>query len=341
MHRKRQTDSLAEMQKNQNRIRMIGVIGSGSWATAIVKILLEKPQCNLLWWVRQERVCEHLLATGHNPLHLSSLQLDRHRLNVSTDLPSIVAAADTLVLAVPSVYLAHTLSMLPDGALQGKHIVSAIKGYEPESKVSVTEYLRQRYHLPDDRLCVVSGPSHAEEVAVGLPTFLTVASSNPLLANEVAQLLRCRYIHTQVSHEVHTIELCGLTKNVYAIAAGLASGLGYGDNLVAVLTTASAHELQDILPETTLAFRLLSDLLVTCFSQHSRNRALGEAVARGISPEAHFRQTGMVAEGYYSAAVMHSLPKPHPTPIAEAVYNILYHKDSPKQTIDQLIDDIR
>lgn len=319
---------------------MIGIIGSGSWATAIVKILLEKPQCTLHWWVRQPSVSDSLHTTGRNPLHLTSTTLDRHRIHVSCDLAAVVAASDTLVLAVPSVYVAQVLDTLPKGALQGKRIVSAVKGYIPDCQLSVTEYLHTVHGLPADALCVVSGPSHAEEVAMEQPTFLTVASSNQLLATEVAELLRCRYIHTLVSDEVHTIELCGLTKNVYAIAAGLAAGLGYGDNLIAVLTTAAAHELQDIFPETRLSFRLLSDLIVTCFSRHSRNRALGEAVAHGTLPDDHFRHTGMVAEGYYSAKVMHLIDKHHATPIAEAVYQVLYCGADPKQTVDQLIDSI-
>lgn len=324
----------------RNRIRMIAIIGSGSWATAIVKILLEKPQQTLLWWVRQAVVRDNLSATGHNPLHLPSIQFDTQRITVSCDLSATVAAADTLILAVPSVYVAKVLGELPAGALTGKRIISAIKGYIPDCQMSITEYLHGIHHVSQENLCVVSGPSHAEEVAMEQPTFLTVASTNATLANEVATMLHCRYIHPSVSDEVHTIELCGLTKNVYAIAAGLATGLGYGDNLVAVITTAAAHELQNILPETTLAFRLLSDLIVTCFSRHSRNRALGEAVAHGIDAATHFNTTGMVAEGYYSARIMHDMPKAYPTPIAEAVYQTLYEGADPKETIDHLIDNI-
>lgn len=316
------------------------MIGSGSWATAIVKILLENPQRTLHWWVRQSVVRDSLCSRGCNPLHLSSIQFAPQRLTVGNDLAATVAAADTLILAVPSVYVADVLGTLPAGSLEGKRIISAVKGYIPDCQMSVSEYLHVVQGISEDDLCVVSGPSHAEEVAQEQPTFLTVASHNQLLASEVAEMLRCRYIHTMTSDEVHTIELCGLTKNVYAIAAGLAAGIGYGDNFIAVLTTASAHELQDIIPETRLAFRLLSDLIVTCFSRHSRNRALGEAVARGLSPDEHFRQTGMVAEGYYSAQVMHRLPKPHPTPIAEAVYQILYCGANPKQTIEKLVDTI-
>ncbi len=317
---------------------MIAIIGSGSWATALVKILLENKQQALLWWVRDAEVRDVLATTGRNPRHLTTLQFDPQRLTVSCDLAQVVAVADTLLLAVPSAFVAQVLGSLPAEAYVGKRIISAIKGFEPRLGLSISQYAEHQLRVPRANICVVSGPSHAEEVAAQQPTFLTVASSNRLLAIETAAMLRCNYIHTSISNEVDTIELCGLTKNVYAIAAGLATGLGYGDNLVAVITTAAAHELQGILPETTLAFRLLSDLLVTCFSRHSRNRALGEAVAKGTSPEEYFRTTGMVAEGYYSVRIMHDIQAAHPTPIAEAVYKILYCDADPKQTIDQLID---
>lgn len=316
------------------------MIGGGSWATAIVKILLEDKSRQLNWWVRSEEVRDGLATTGHNPHHLTAVALDTKRLNVSIDLAAVVSASDTLVLAVPSVYLAETLAILPTDAYRGKRFVSAIKGFVPQQRQSVSQYLGATLPVGADNISVVSGPSHAEEVAEGKTTFLTVASHNRQLADEVASSLRCKYIHTSVSDEVDTLELCGLAKNVYAVAAGLATGLGYGDNLVAVLTTAAAHELQGILPETTLAFRLLGDLIVTCFSRHSRNRALGEAVAQGLRPADHFRNTGMVAEGYYSAAVMHNMATAYPSPIAEAVYSILYEDADPRKSIEYLIDNV-
>lgn len=319
---------------------MITVIGSGSWATAIIKILLTDSSRNVNWWVRSPEVRDSLATIGRNPRHLTSLQLDANRFYVSTNLAAVIAASDTLLLAVPSVYLADTLSLLPIEAYRGKRFVSAVKGYLPKQCQSVSQYLEQHLGIPSSDIAVVSGPSHAEEVAEGKTTFLTVASVNRQLANEISGLLKCSYIHTSVSDEVYPIELCGLTKNIYAIAAGMAIGLGYGDNLVAVLTTAAARELQGIIPETELAYRLLSDLIVTCFSRHSRNRALGEAVAHGVKPDDHFRATGMVAEGYYSAAILHDMATPCPTPIAEAVYNILYRNADPKLSIDNLIDNI-
>lgn len=314
------------------------MIGSGSWATAIVKIILEDRQQTINWWVRDEEVREKISTEGHNPRHLQATRLDATRIHASTDLATVVGNSSLLILAVPSAYIASTLAQLPVEAYRGKRFVSVVKGYIPHCNQSISQYLERHLQIPSGDICVVSGPSHAEEVAEEKATFLTVASKNQLLADEVAHLLHCHYIHTSVSNEVYTIELCGLTKNIYAIAAGLAAGLGYGDNLIAVLTTAAAHELQGLLPETTLAFRLLGDLIVTCFSQHSRNRALGEAVAHGIKPEAYFRETGMVAEGYYSAALLHEMATPCAAPIAEAVYNILYLGSDPRKCLEELID---
>ena len=277
---------------------------------------------------------------GRNPHHLSALQLDAARLCVSSDLGTVVGGSDLLILSVPSAYLADTLSSIPVHAWEGKMIASAVKGYVPESGTSVSNYLMQNLHIPCDHICVVSGPSHAEEVAMGQATFLNVASSSAPLAEKVAAQLRCSYIHTTVVKDMRSLELCGMSKNVYAIGAGMASALGNGDNLTAVLAAAATEEMHNLVGKSDIGFRLLGDLMVTCFSRHSRNRALGEAVVAGMSPEEHFRRTGMVAEGYFSAKVMHFMDKPVPTPIAESVYQVLYNNADPEKELQQLIDNV-
>lgn len=319
---------------------MIGVIGSGSWATALVKILLEKDDRELNWWVRSTEVEHGLKACGRNPHHLAALQLDASRLHPTTDLSATVAQSDLLLLAVPSAYFAATLEVLPPDAFEKHSIASAVKGYVRETECSVSQYMLRRWGVEPGRMCVVSGPSHAEEVAAGQCTFLDIASTNPALAAEVAEALRCPYVHTAVSNDIDGLELCGLGKNVYAICAGMATALGHGDNLCAVLTAAAARELQSLIGSTTPTFPLLGDLMVTCFSNHSRNRALGQAVVAGIAPDELFRRTGMVAEGYYSARAMHNMPKPAPTPIAEAVYRVLYLGSNPRTEMQQLIDNV-
>lgn len=329
--------------------KMIGIIGGGSWATALVKILLENPGQRVNWWVRSEEVCDHIKRHGHNPRHLPDANLDASRLNVSTDISAIAADSTHLLLATPSAYLHQVLDLLPDNALNGKRIISAVKGTIPDCCLSVSAYLVKHYHLPKENICIVSGPSHAEEVSHEMPTFLTVASTNPDFAREMQQILRCHYVHTRVSADIDGIERCGLGKNIYAIAAGLCQGLGYGDNLNAVLTAAALREMQAAL-DRNIPFAgrdirescYMGDLVVTCWSRHSRNRALGEAVSRGERPADVFARTGSVAEGYFSVKNMHSIALEHGLtqhiPIAEAVYRILYEEADPKEEINNLID---
>lgn len=319
---------------------MIGVIGSGSWATALVKILLEKKSQTLNWWVRDDATRQSLVTEGHNPRHLATASIDTSRTNISTNLATVVATSDLLLLALPAAYVADTLGQLPADTYRGHRFISAVKGFVPQEAMSVSQYLEHKFLIPSSDICVVSGPSHAEEVVEKQPTFLTIASRNRQLADDVAQMLRCPYIHTSTFDEVTCLELCGLAKNVYAIAAGIAIGCGYGDNLLAVLTTAAARELQGLIPVTVPTTQFLGDLMVTCFSRHSRNRALGEALARGTSADEHFKHTRMVAEGFHSADVMHRLSLPAPTPIADAVYRILHESTNPKLELEHLIDNV-
>lgn len=330
-------------------LNMIGIIGSGSWATAIAKILLENVNREVNWWVRSDETCEALLRDGRNPRHLPEALLDASRLHVSTDLQSVIAHSTHLILAIPSAYLHQVFSSLPQTALQNKKITSAIKGTIPDCCLSVSMYLQQYFGVSRDNICVASGPTHAEEVAREMPTFLTLASSNIVLANEMACKLRCSYLHTTTTRDIDGVERCGLCKNIYAIAAGLCQGLNYGDNLNAVLTAAAMREMHNLLdhnmplPDRNIYDSYyMGDLVVTCWSRHSRNRALGEAVARGERPADVFARTGSVAEGYYSVKNLHQIATEcgiqHVVPIAEAVYNILYNGADPKTTVQQLID---
>ena len=205
--------------------------------------------------------------------------------------------------------------------------------------------------VPADNICVVSGPSHAEEVATEMPTFLTVASGNIAFAQEVADMLRCSYCHTSTTNDFSGIEHCVLAKNIYAIAAGICQGLGYGDNLNAVLTSAALREISEQLEKfipyegrQMSDYCYLGDLMVTCWSHHSRNRALGVAVAGGETPQQVFARTGSVAEGYYSVKNMHTIYErfgaTDKIPIAEAVYRILYEGSDPKKEMEYLVDNV-
>ena len=328
---------------------MIGIIGGGSWATAIAKILLEGGAPRLAWWVRSEEVCASLGSEGRNARHMPRLQLDSSRLCVSTRLEDVVGMCDTLFLAIPSAYLAQVFSTVPAEQLRGRHYVSLVKGAMPGRKQTVSMYLTEDIGVEPDSVCVVSGPSHAEEVAQGMPTFLTVASGSRRLADEVRQMLAVGYIHTAVSDDMAGVECCGLAKNIYAIAAGICQGLGYGDNMNAVLTTAALREMK-VLMEHLLDCRMdnlatpcyLGDLMVTCWSRHSRNRALGEAVAHGLTVDEAFESIGTISEGYYSVCNVHGLAQQLGVelPIAEAVYRVLYESGNPRAEMEQLIDHV-
>ncbi len=329
---------------------MIGVIGSGTWATAIVKILLEQEDRKINWWVRNDNVRKGLARDGRNPKYLPSIQFDKSRINLSGDLAEVVGESDYLFLVIPSAYIADVLKTLPKAAYKGKKFISAIKGIIPDAHTSVSVYLENSFKIKKNDICVISGPTHAEEASNGRPTFLTMASNSPSLAIEVEQMMRCPYLHTTHTSDIQLVERVGLIKNVYAIAAGICQGLGYGDNLNAVMVTAAARELDKLTrfyepkPSSITEAWYMGDLMVTCWSKHSRNRRLGEEIAKGKKLEDIFTEMGMIAEGYFSAKSYHELGimtgKCDDMPIVEAVYRILYDNADPKTEIDFLIDNI-
>lgn len=329
---------------------MIGVIGSGTWATAIVKILQEREERKLNWWVKSEEVRNGLLREGRNPKYLPTVQLDASRLNISGDLAKTVAESDILFLVIPSAYIATALETLPKSAYKGKKFVSAIKGIIPDKRTSVSVYLETAFKVKKNDICVISGPTHAEEASCGMPTFLTMASANTALATEVEELMRCPYLHTTHTNDIWVVERVGLIKNIYAICAGICQGLGYGDNLNAVMVSAAMREtlkltrLYGLQATSVTDFWYLGDMMVTCWSHHSRNRRLGEEVAKGKPLQEIFDEMGMIAEGYFSAKNYHELGlmtgKADEMPIVEAVYRILYEEADPKTEIDYLIDNV-
>lgn len=329
---------------------MIGVIGSGTWATAIVKILLEQENRKVNWWVRSEEVRKGLDRNGRNPKYLPDVQLDTSRLNISGDIAKVVAESEHLILVIPSAYIASVLEQLPRTAYKGKKFISAIKGVIPDKRVSVSVYLENMLKIKRNNICVISGPTHAEEASRCMPTFLTMASSSPTLAIEVEQMMRCSYLHTTHTTDIWFLERVGLLKNIYAICSGICQGLGYGDNLNAVMVSAAMREISRVTrllgssPTNVMENCFLGDLMVTCWSKHSRNRRLGEALAQGKKLEDIFKEMGMVAEGYYSAKNYHELGmmtgKVDEMPIAEAVYRILYEEADPETEIDNLIDNV-
>ncbi|MCL2131086.1 MAG: NAD(P)-binding domain-containing protein [Lentimicrobiaceae bacterium] len=327
----------------------VAVIGSGTWATAIVKILLNNFS-SVYWWVREPEIEEGIKAKGRNPLYLSSALLDKQKICISTDLKYIVSQADTVVLVVPSAYLFSTLSVLQAEDFRGKNVISAIKGLVPERMETISSYLVNVFNLTADRLGVISGPSHAEEIATERLTYLASASANGKLAEETAVYFRCNYVRVHVSNDMEGIEFSVVLKNIYALAAGIFRGIGYGDNLLALFNTnclnEMTHFISSLFPNAdrnVFTAPYLGDFLVTAYSQFSRNRSFGIMIGNGYSVRTAQLEMKMIAEGYYAARSIHEINLKHNVhiPIAETVYRILYENASPKIEILKLLEGMR
>lgn len=318
------------------------VIGAGSWATAIVKILLENEQ-KVGWYVREQEIRDSLAANGTNALYLQDVHFDPSRLEVSGDVNEVFAAADVVVLAVPSAYIKATLQPL-SLPLDDKFIVSAVKGIIANEYITVAEFMNRHYGVPFDRIGIISGPSHAEEVAMERLTYLTMVCKDERNARTLGRKFGSRYIHTVYSTDIYGVEYGAVLKNIYALAVGICAGLGYGDNFTAVLIANSAMEMTRFMERTYPAPRdfnasvYLGDLLVTCYSRFSRNRTFGTMIGKGYSVKNTMIEMTMVAEGYYSSACINQINKRFDIrmPIADAVYDILYRKAPAAQTIRRL-----
>jgi glycerol-3-phosphate dehydrogenase (NAD(P)+) len=333
-----QEDTMSENSK-------IAVIGGGSWPTAIVKMLCNKPD-KVNWWLRSQESIDFILKYNHNPNYLSSVQFDINKLNPSSDLGKIVQEADILILAVPSAFLDQTLSTLPKEALKSKMIFSAIKGIVPEHNLIVGEYLNQIHQVPISQVGVITGPCHAEEVAMEKLSYLTIASQNKEQALYLASKLACRYIKTTVSDDIYGTEYSAVLKNVFAIASGIYHGLGYGDNFQAVLISNALQEINRFVQQVHPIDRdikdsaYLGDLLVTAYSQFSRNRTFGAMIGKGHSVRNAQLEMSMIAEGYYGVKCIFEINKKHKVdmPITDAVYRVLYEKMAPPIEMRLLTD---
>lgn len=314
----------------------ISVIGGGSWATAIVKIL--ESTCETIhWWVREQEIIDHFTRFHHNPLYLSVVQLDHTKIKISNNINEVFAASDIVILCVPAAYLADTLNIVDKQLFLKRSFVSAIKGVVPTYHQVVSEFITSEYGVQDSQQALVSGPSHAEEVAAEKLTYLTVASSNDQLATEVASLIESRYIKTTQSHDVMGIEYAAILKNIMALAAGIGIGLGYGDNFQAVLISNALREIQRFLDTVNhnssdvLNSAYAGDLFVTAYSKFSRNRIFGNMIGHGYSVKAAQLEMNMVAEGYFAVKGINEINQKYQVdmPVTNAVYNILYEGIAP------------
>lgn len=328
---------------------MIGVLGSGSWATCIVKILLEKEGRSVNWFVRDQEIADGVCRCGKNPRYLCHTYLDPSRLHISTDIRKVVEESDELYLVVPSAFVEEQLADIPKPLIASKVWVSAVKGIVAQTDYVVSDYLHTVMGVSMDNIAVAAGPTHAEELSCAQNSVISVASCNMDLAKRVSEQLRCSYLYTYCTDAMRSVEYAGVLKNVYAVACGLLFGLGYGANMVSTVVSCAMEEMTNFVdnvliykPQISDSKLLVADLMVTCWSEHSRNRRLGTLIGEGYSVEEAKRELTMVAEGYYSANSIYKIAQKYQirVPIAESVYNVLYNRADPHEEFQNLLDQL-
>ena len=336
------------LNSNIHVMKRYTVLGGGSWATAIVKILTENlPQ--ITWYMRNEHAIEHIRQYRHNPNYLSSVELHTEKLHLTSNINEAIEEADYIIFVIPSAFLVQELSKLTL-SLKEKVVFSAIKGIVPESGLVVGEHLIQAYGINPLNVGVITGPCHAEEVALERLSYLTIACEDLLKAEEMASALRCTFIRTKISEDIIGVEYGAMLKNIYAIAAGIAHGLGYGDNFQSVLMSNAIREMERYVDTIHPIARninqsaYLGDLLVTGYSAFSRNRLFGSMIGKGYSVRSAFMEMNMVAEGYYAVENAYKINQrqalPAYTPILNAVYKVLYLHHSARETFQKLTEEM-
>ena len=320
----------------------IAVFGGGSWATAVVK-LLQNNVTSLNWFMRNYSSIEYIRKYYRNPRYLSDVTIDLDKISLCDDINSVVERSDILVFAIPAAFLEDALSKLKI-SLDNKIIISAIKGMIPEENLIIAKYFNTKFNIPYSSFGVIAGPCHAEEVALERLSYLTIASETKNISEYISSKLNCRYLQTFVSDDIIGTEYSAVLKNIFALAAGICNGLGYGDNFQAVLISNAIREIERFANAVHPITRdikdsaYLGDLMVTAYSKFSRNRTFGNMIGKGYSVKSAQLEMNMVAEGYYAVKSISRINEKLNVdmPITNAVYNILYGNKSPKEEIDKL-----
>ncbi|MCI9607213.1 MAG: glycerol-3-phosphate dehydrogenase [Muribaculaceae bacterium] len=317
----------------------IAVMGGGSWATALAKLLMDNCE-TILWYMRRDDRIADFKRLRHNPTYLSDVVFDIERIEFSSDINYVCSKADTLLLVMPSPYFkAHVDKINVD--ISDKYVVSAVKGIVPDDNLIITTYMQKRFGVEPKRTLVVSGPCHAEEVALGRQSYLTVGCNDIFHAEKFANCLSGKAMHTITSNDVNGIEYAAVLKNVYSIAAGIVHGLKNGDNFLAMLVSNAIREMERFVntvcprPRQICDSVYLGDLLVTSYSRFSRNHNFGSMIGRGYSVKAARMEMEQTAEGYYGTKCIHEINARYdvPMPILDGVYDILYRNANPAWAI--------
>ncbi len=322
--------------------RKVAILGSGSWATALAKIVMQN-QSEINWFIRRQEVIDEFISTGKNPSYLGAAEFDVSRIHFSADINQTVAQSDVLILAIPSPYVKQSLNKIRRD-MTHKVVISAVKGMIPEKNIIITDYLHDRFGIAMEQLGVIAGPCHAEEIALERLSYLTIGCENRQNAEVWAKLFETQYVHTTISSDVTGLEYSSVMKNIYAIAAGMCQALHYGDNFQAVLLSNAIQEIQRFatamnnVPRDITASGYLGDVLVTGYSQFSRNRQFGQMLGLGYSVKAAQMEMEMIAEGYFAtkAIYMANQRMRVSLPIVDAMYEILYNRQKAKPIIKSL-----
>jgi glycerol-3-phosphate dehydrogenase (NAD(P)+) len=327
-----------------------GIIGSGSWATALAKILTDNNN-KINWWLRSESGIKSFKNRRHNPQYLRSVFFNTQFLNFSTSAEEVIRQSDVVLIAVPSAFVANALSGLPKNIFAGKKIISAVKGILPLRNVLLNEYLKSKFNVELVNYFTVLGPCHAEEVAAEKLSYLTFSGIDELFAEKLSLCFKTPYLNTLYNTDILGVQFAAILKNIYAIGAGIAHGLEYGDNFLSVFIANSADEMAGFLRKVGIehievgsldhkaihkqqhstnyaASVYLGDLLVTCYSLYSRNRTFGNMIGKGYSVQTAQLEMNMVAEGYNASKCMYLINKKVKAemPLAETIYKILWNQ---------------
>lgn len=320
------------------------IIGNGSWSSALVKILNDNGH-HVNWWMRSQTAIEHIRKAHHNPNYLTSVNYDMNLIHLFEDLERCIIESNIILIGIPSAFIVDTIGNLPKDIFNNKKILSAVKGILPNQNSLLNEYLDKTFTFPIADYCCIAGPCHAEEIAAEKLSYLTFASESIDLSKSIASYFANHYLHTVVSNDVFGVQYAAVLKNIYALGAGIAHGLDYGDNFLSVYITNCFAELQyfmDIISTQTQhhynTSAYLGDLLVTCYSLHSRNRTFGNFIGKGYSVNATKLELNMVAEGYYASKGIYEICSKlnYNLPIANRIYTILWKQQSAKIVFNEI-----
>lgn len=324
----------------------ITVLGNGSWSSALVKILTDKGN-TVNWWMRDQEACSHIKEHGHNPHYLNSVEFDIEKLNLFTDIDEAISVGKVLLIGIPSAFVKDVLAQSDKTLLTGRKIVSAVKGILPDEHLLLNDYLIKEYNLAPENYFCITGPCHAEEIAEEKLSYLTFSGANEAETVDLAKRFETGYLKTVISNDIQGVQYAAVMKNIYALGAGIAYGLDYGDNFISVFITNCFAELQNFMNLVATEQQhhyntgaYLGDLLVTCYSLHSRNRTFGNYIGKGYSVKSAQLELNMIAEGYYASKGIQEITSKMDIhmPIAESIYRILWHQAGAKKEFGALHD---